>query len=84
MRKLEALVYLDEPLLEQVDKFAQEMGISRSQLIELALEDFIKRSENKAILEEINTAYRDAPDAKELAILEGMKRKQRKLLEGEW
>ena len=59
--------------------------ISRSRLFVLALEEYIKRSENRELLEKINAAYSDEPDPEEEALLlRHIKREHRRLVEGEW
>ena len=75
---------MQKSLFEQVDLMAREMKVSRSRLFVMALEDYIRRYQNQALLEKINQAYRDAPDKTEKMRLRGMKKQQRKVLEGEW
>jgi hypothetical protein len=51
----------------------------------LAVEDFIRRYQNKILLEEINRAYSDGPDEKEQDELRRMQRKSMKSLkDNEW
>jgi len=40
------------------------MKISRSRLFVIALEDYIRRHQNRQLLESINRAYQDSADAK--------------------
>ena len=69
-------------LLQQADEIARVMKISRSRLFALAIEDFIRRYENKLILEQINLAYADSLDPDEQETLRRMKRKFITTLEG--
>jgi len=60
------------------------MNVSRSRLFVLALEDFIRRYQNRQLLEQINQAYEDLSDLEEEARLRHMRRQHRRLVEGEW
>jgi hypothetical protein len=59
------------------------MQISPSDLFSLALEDYVRRHHNQKLLQSINDAYADGLDENEQAILEGMRRHQRQLVENE-
>ena len=84
MANVKTAVSLDEPLFEQVEALARELKLSRSRLFALALQEFIRRHESQRLLERINAAYADAPDAEEEALLRGMLRHQREVLEDAW
>lgn len=55
-------VELPGALLQRVDELAKEMQVSRSELITLALKDFIARLENQNLPKAINEAVRHAWD----------------------
>ena len=84
MANIKTAISLQKSLFEQVDSLAREMNISRSRLFALALEDFIRRYQNRQLLEQINQAYPDTPDPDDQAYLKQMQIHQRKLVEGEW
>ncbi len=84
MANVKTAVSLQEELLEQVDALANEMKVSRSRVFMLALKDYLLRHENQQLLEKINRAYQDAPDADEQKLIRKMQRHQRKVAEGEW
>jgi hypothetical protein len=68
-----------------VEQLALQLRMSRSRLVALALEDFVRRCDSRALLESLNAAYTDdEPDPLEEARLEGMRRHHRRLVEGEW
>jgi len=58
--------------------------LTRSRLIALALEDFLRRNENKQMLESLNTVYGKQEHKGEKAGREAMRHLQRALVEGEW
>jgi len=84
MSNIKTAISLQKSLFEQVDHMAREMKVSRSRLFVMALEDYIRRYQNQALLEKINQAYQGAPDKSEEARLRGMKKQQRKVVEDEW
>jgi metal-responsive CopG/Arc/MetJ family transcriptional regulator len=84
MANIKTAISLKESLFEQVEALAQEMKISRSRLFVLALEDYLRRHQNLQLLERINQAYRDAPDATEQKRLRRARRHHRKIVEGTW
>ena len=84
MSNIKTAISLQKSLFEQVDLMAREMKVSRSRLFVMALEDYIRRYQNQILLEKINQAYQDAPDKVEKTRLRGIKKQQRKVVEGEW
>ncbi len=70
MAKVKSAISIDDNLLEETGNIAQELDIPRSQVVSLALEDFIRRYRNKQILAQINEAYSDSPDSDEIGTME--------------
>ena len=56
MTTVKTAISLPASLFEQAETLAGEMQISQSFLIEIALEEFIRRRENQQLLEKINAA----------------------------
>jgi metal-responsive CopG/Arc/MetJ family transcriptional regulator len=84
MAHVKTAVSLDKSLFEQLESLAEEMQVSRSQLLGLALEDFLRRRQSQLLLEQLNTAYDDAPDPTEQTLLQRMRQQQRRLVEESW
>jgi DNA-binding transcriptional MocR family regulator len=76
-------ISIPDSLYEQASNLAQEMQISPSELYSLALEEYLHRHHNQKLLQSINDAYADGLDDREQAMLEGMRRHQRHLVENE-
>ncbi|MCA9973081.1 MAG: ribbon-helix-helix protein, CopG family [Anaerolineales bacterium] len=55
-------ISLDKPLFEKLERLSAEMGVSRSRLLALALEEYIERQQNLKLLRELNAAYGDEQD----------------------
>jgi metal-responsive CopG/Arc/MetJ family transcriptional regulator len=72
MATIKTAISLDKSLFQQVESVAQEMQVPRSRLFVLAVEEFLRRRRNQALLEAINAAYIDFPDLEERAVMEAM------------
>jgi metal-responsive CopG/Arc/MetJ family transcriptional regulator len=84
MANVKTAISLEKPLLEQVDLIAHEMGIPRSRLFVLAVEEFLQRRQNKQIMETINKVYSEHPPTeREQAQLKEMRRHYMSTLEDE-
>jgi metal-responsive CopG/Arc/MetJ family transcriptional regulator len=84
MATIKTAISIQESLFDQVNDLAEELQMPRSQLFALAIEEFIKRYENRSIFETLNEVYGEAPDSDEEALQQGMRRQQRQLVEGQW
>jgi metal-responsive CopG/Arc/MetJ family transcriptional regulator len=84
MATIKTAISIQEALFEQAERLAKRMNISRSQLIGMAVEDYIQRSQNRELLEELNRAYADEPDRVEQTRLLQMRKQHRKVVEREW
>ena len=84
MANVKTAISLQQSLFEQIEVLAQELQISRSRLFALAAEAFIQRHQNQKLLEAINDAYDDLPDAEEQSLHQKMRQQHRHLVEGQW
>ena len=84
MPNIKTAISLDQDLFSQVEELASTMKVSRSRIFALAMEDFLRRQENRKLLERINAAYDDTPDPEQAIRLRSARRSQRRLVEGEW
>ena len=84
MANIKTAICLPKALFEQADALARKLQVSRSRLFVMAVEDFIRRYQNQQLLERLNQAFREAPEAAELERLRQMRRVHRNVVEGEW
>ena len=84
MTTVKTAISLPASLFEQAGILAGEMQISQSFLIEIALEEFIRRRENQQLLEKINAACEAPLSEEEQVLLRKMSRSHRRMVEGEW
>ncbi len=74
-------VKVTKSLAKKVETTARRMQISSDSLVSLALEDFFSRQQNKNLLEALNEAYKDEPNADEKEQLRLIKNKVVKVLD---
>jgi metal-responsive CopG/Arc/MetJ family transcriptional regulator len=79
MAKVKTAISIDGSLLEETAHIAEELDIPRSQVVSLALEEYIQRYRNKQLLDQINEAYADAPDKDEAGTMEIIRSHRKKL-----
>jgi metal-responsive CopG/Arc/MetJ family transcriptional regulator len=84
MANIKTAISLQKALFEQVDSLAREKKVSRSRLFVLALEDYLRREQNRKLAEQLNAVYGSEPDPEEEDLRRKMKRQFRKRVEGEW
>lgn len=61
-----------------------KMQVSRSRLFVPAVEEFIRRHENRRLLQALNDAYDDVTGSDEQALRGRMCQRHRQLVEGQW
>ena len=76
--KVRTEITLISSLLDKVDGLARELGISRSQLISTAVQDYVERDETRRMIAAINEVYADFPDEEEQSTLRQMLELHRK------
>lgn len=84
MVNVRTAISLQKSLFEEAEAIARELKVSRSRLMAIALEEFIRRHQNQQLLEKINAAYEDSPNEEEQVILGRMHRQHRQIAETEW
>jgi len=74
MTIVKTAISIQKNLFQKAEEIAKEMKISRSRLFVLAVEDFIRRYQNKLLLEEINLSNPELDETE----MEQLRRTQRK------
>lgn len=82
MAAVKTAISLDETIFHDVDALARRMNISRSEVFARAAQDFVRRQQNRELLEKINRAYATDPDAGEQAARLHMQALQRRPEDG--
>jgi metal-responsive CopG/Arc/MetJ family transcriptional regulator len=64
-----------------VDRLSNNLHVSRSKVFTLAVQDYLKKQENKSLLAQLNEAYGDFPHEEESDISKAMRIKHHKIIE---
>ena len=83
MPSIKTAISLDKELLDRIDELSKKMRISRSRLFTLAMNDYLRKQENQALLARLNKAYEDEPSEEEAMLRQSMKDKQAQVIERE-
>lgn len=76
-------ISLDDTLFEQVESLTQELAMSRSRVIAMAIQEFIRRRETQKMFDKLNAVYKDGPTEEDEAAKRAMKRYHQKLMADE-
>ena len=77
-------VSLDRELYSQAQAVATELGVNRSRLFSMALEEFLRRYENHRLLQRINEACAKSADDEDNVVLDGMMAEIARQGDSEW
>jgi len=78
-------VSIQKSLYETLNMIAQDLELSSSIILELAIEQFVREYQNnRELLQKINAAYDHLPDNEEQTLLNKMKIHHKSLVEGQW
>ena len=83
MPTIKTAISIEKNLFDKINRLADEIKLSRSQIFSQAASYFIERKNNLELVRRINRAYPDILDENEIELLEKSKRKHRKIIE-EW
>lgn len=78
MANIKTAISLQKALFDQVDALAHEKKVSRSRLFVMALEDYLRREENRKLAKQLTEVYGE-PDPEQEALQRKMKRYHRRV-----
>jgi metal-responsive CopG/Arc/MetJ family transcriptional regulator len=81
---MKTAISLEDELLMKADRTARQMGISRSRLLSLALESYLRQRRNKETLDQLNRVYAGESSPEERRTAAGMKRRFRSTIRESW
>jgi len=81
---MKTAISIDETLLQEADKAARQMGLSRSRLFALAIGDFLRPQRCEPMLHRLNEVYADRLEPAEKRLLRGIKSKVRRAVKERW
>lgn len=74
-------ISVNKDLARRADELAHKMGVTRSGLYAMALQEYIQRHDNLRLLEKLNVAY--GADNEDELLIQGIKRHSRRVLDEE-
>lgn len=83
MTTIKTAVSIEESLFYQADELAEELQVSRSRLVSMALERLIREFQTKKIVDKLNEVYADGPTEEEKFWLDQMAKVYAETLEEE-
>ena len=81
---IKTAISIEESLYRQVQKLAEETGVSRSHVFAEAVRSYLRERQNRMLLEELNAAYAAPPSAAEKRVQQAWRRRQGRKVAGEW
>jgi len=81
---MKTAISVDDQLVMAADRAAREIGISRSRLFSLALQDYLRNREHHRILEELNRVYGGDTQQAEKRVAKRLKAKFRPTIKENW
>ncbi|HEX7363206.1 MAG TPA: hypothetical protein VF283_22170 [Bryobacteraceae bacterium] len=81
---MKTAISMDDKLLQQADQAAERMGLSRSRLFALAVDDFLQRQRREQMLLRLNEVYGNHVEPAEKRLLKGIKAKVRRTVNKSW
>jgi hypothetical protein len=81
---MKTAISVNDELMEVADRTARELGVSRSRLFSLAMQDFLKNLRREKIVAQLNAVYSGEPPGEERPPAERMKAKFRATIKDKW
>jgi len=75
---MKTAISIDDALLREADRTAKLMGLSRSRLIAIAVDDFLRQRRRTQMLTGLNEVYANGATSAEKRVLKGIKTKVRR------
>ena len=84
MATVKTAVSIERALFDQAEGMARRLKVSRSRFFALALEDFLSKEKNRALLDKINRACSEPDEGAEQELRRRSRRTHRTVVEGTW
>ncbi len=81
---MKTAISIDDGLLQEADQTARRMGLSRSRLFALAVDDFLRRQRQEQMLRRLNEVYASGLEPAEKSLLKRIKVKVRPTVKERW
>jgi len=81
---MKTAISIDDVLLKEADETAQMMGLSRSRLFALAVDDFLRKQRQEQMLLRLNEVYANGVEPEEKRLLKNIKAKVHSTVKNRW
>ena len=81
---MKTAISLDGNLLQKADETARALGLTRSRLFSLALEDYLRRMQQQRMIEQLDQVYSEPTQPSEARTAKRMKVKFRSTIKDRW
>ena len=81
---MKTAISIDDGLLQEADKTARLLGLSRSRLFAIAVGDFLQRQRREQMLLRLNEVYAEGLEPAQTPLLKGIKAKVRRAVKERW
>jgi metal-responsive CopG/Arc/MetJ family transcriptional regulator len=81
---MKTAISVDDQLLNEADRAAHEMGLSRSRLVSDALRAYLRARRRDKMVTQLNRVYSGEPDPSEVRLRTRMKAKFRSTIKDRW
>jgi metal-responsive CopG/Arc/MetJ family transcriptional regulator len=81
---MKTAISIEDGLLREADETARLMGLSRSRLFALAVDDFLQHQRKERMLLQLNEVYAGGIEPTEKRLLNSIKAKVRPTVKGRW
>jgi len=81
---MKTAISIDDRLLQDADRVAKDMGLSRSRLFSVALREYLRHRHAQEAIEQLNCVYAGEADPAEQRTVKGMKAKFRSVVKERW
>jgi metal-responsive CopG/Arc/MetJ family transcriptional regulator len=81
---MKTAISIEAPLLQEADRTARKLGVSRSRLMSLALQNYLRQNRNREIVEQLNQVYGEQTGAADRLSSAQMKSKLASVAKDRW
>jgi metal-responsive CopG/Arc/MetJ family transcriptional regulator len=81
---MKTAISIDDGLLKEADETARLLGLSRSRLFALAVDDFLRRQRQEQMLLRLNEVYANGVEVEEKRLLKNIKAKVHSTVKDRW
>lgn len=81
---MKTAISVEDRLMQEADRAAKELGVSRSRVFSIALENYLRARRDEKITDQLNRVYAGQPDPDERRTVAKFKSKFRATIRDRW